>query len=472
MDLVIKNGMIVMATDTFKGDIAIRGGKIAALTQGVHLEAREEIDAEGMLVLPGVIDGHTHFSDPAGGLLTSDDFLSGSRACAAGGVTTFIDCAVQEKGQSPLEALKMRRSEAQTHAYVDYALHMAFTDFSEGTLKDIPKLIEAGVPTFKLFMGLGKAAWMADDGALITMLEQARDQGALIGIHAENHHLVERNRALLLREGKREPRWHSVSSPHYVEVEALRRALYLTEVTNSRLFVFHLTTAEGTRLVGEAKGKGMMVFAETCPQYLLLSDEKHEGPEGLHFVASPPLRKAIDNEILWRGISVGAIQVVSSDHSPFTRAQKSSAGSDFTSVPPGLPGVETLLSLLYSEGVKKGRITASQMVEIVSANPAKLFGLYPSKGSLAPGADADVVIFDPAAQKTLRAADLHMNTDFSPYEGMEVIGVPLTTLSRGEIIFKDGAFPASPGRGMFQERHYREQEWEARSFAHGGERSR
>jgi dihydropyrimidinase len=458
MDLIIKNGTIILATDTFKGDVAVKDGKIWALAKEITMEAGAIIDASGLLVLPGVIDAHTHFQLPLMGTTTADDFATGSRACAAGGVTTFIDFATQKKGETIFDAISARRAEADGKVFVDYALHAALTDFNDDSIKAIPKLVEMGLPSLKLFMIYSREGWMADDGALVTVLESARDNGAIVGIHAENPFIIDRRIEKLIKEGRTGVEWHALSRPPFVEIEAIRRALYFTEITGSRLYIFHMTTAEGTRLVGEAKGKGMMVFAETCPHYLLLTDERYEGPDGYLYPSCPPLRNKVDNEMLWRGLAVGALQVVSTDHCSFTREQKSRGKGDFTAIPRGLPGVETTLPLIYSQGVARGIINVNQMVEILSANPAKLFGLYPRKGSLAPGADADVVLFDPRKEVTIKAQDLHMNTDFSPYEGMKVTGWPVMTISRGRTICKNGTVTGKEGWGEFVTRFYQDGE--------------
>jgi len=456
MDLIIRNGNIVTATDTFPGDVAVKEGKIFSLARQIAGKGTQEIDAAGMLVLPGIIDSHTHFQLPLMNTATADDFASGSRACAAGGVTTFIDFATQRRGESLFDAVKARRAEADGKTCIDYSLHASPTDFSDETIDSIPALIEMGIPSFKLYMAYAREGMMADDGALVAMLEKARDFGGLITVHAENAVITDRRSDALLKSGRTDVTFHAPSRPHFVEAEAIRRVLFFTEITGSRLYIVHITTGEGVRLVGEAKGKGMAVFGETCPHYLLLTDDAYTGPDGPHYAGTPPLRKSIDNEMLWRGLSVGAIQVVATDHCSFRRDQKDPHRDNFTAIPRGLAGVETLLPLIYSEGVRKGRISASQLVEVLSTNPAKLFGLYPRKGAMIPGADADLVIFDGSKTKTVHAVDLHMKTDFSPYEGMEVTGWPKITISKGRVICTDGEVTAPEGQGEFIPRYYGE----------------
>lgn len=460
MDLVIKNGTVVTATDTFKADVAVKDGVVQQVAREITAEAKRVIDAKGLLVFPGFIDVHTHFQLPFMGTVSADDFANGSKSCACGGVTTYIDFAIPPKGKSLFDTVEARRAQADGHTHIDYSLHMAVTDVNDGILAEIPKVIESGIPSFKLFMTYRKEGFMVDDGALFAILELVRDSGGIVGVHAENAPILEYTIEKFLKEGKTTPPWHARSRPNFVEAEAIKRVIYFTELTGSRLYIFHMSTAEGAFLVGEAKGRGTMVFAETCPQYLLLTDDRYEGDEGLYYPTSPPLRKAADNFALWRGLSNGSVQVVATDHCSFNKEQKRMGKDVFTKIPNGLPGVETLVPLMYSEGVAKGRMSVNQMVALLSANPAKLFGLHPRKGTLTPGGDADIVLYDPAKKVTLSHETLHMNLDFSPFEGLEVTGWPKYTISRGRVIVDDGEFKGDESHGRFVPRSYKDDEWE------------
>lgn len=452
MDLVIKNGTIATESDVFKGDIGIVNGKIAAITSTGVLSGNNEIDAENLIVMPGAIDAHTHFELPIMDSSTADDFLSGSMACCAGGVTTFIDFVTQVKGHSLAHDLEERRAIADSKVYIDYSLHMGITDFTEESFQSIKDIIDIGIPSFKIFMAYAKEGWMASDGDLIRVLEETKKHGGLMGIHGENQSIIDSETDRLVKAGKLSANWHGHSRPHHSEVEALRRAIYLTELTKSKLYIFHLTTGEGARLVAEASAKGTSVYAETCPHYLVLDEKMYSKPEGWLYPSCPPLRNRFDSEVLWKALELGFLSVVATDHCSFTRAQKELHKDNFTLIPRGLPGCETLLPIIYSEGVKKGRISLTKMVNILCSSPAKIFGLFPEKGSLSIGTDADITIIDPQKSIKITSDKLHMNADFSPYEGMDISGWPIYTISRGEIIYSKGKFTAEKGRGKFLKR--------------------
>jgi dihydropyrimidinase len=461
MDIVIKNGTIATGTEFFKADLGIRDGKIWGIAPTIDKSASEVIDASGKYVIPGGVDVHTHLQLPFMGSVSADCFETGSRAAACGGTTTFIDFAIQGKGQTPFEAIEARKREADGHVYIDYSLHAAITDFSEDVLKNFSKFIEMGIPSFKLFMIYAKEGWMSDDAVMYAILEAARDHGAIVGVHAENPHIIDYNIAKFLREGKVTPPYHGLSRPPFVEAEAINRAIYLTESAKSRLYIFHMTIGEGARLIADARKRGVRVFAETCPHYLMLTDERYEGDDGVNYPTGPPLRTTGDIEALWRSLADGTLQVVATDHCTFTRKQKEMGRHDFTKIPNGLPGVETLMPILYSEGVRKGRLSLNQFIQITSTNPARLFGLHPRKGTLSEGADADVVVWDP--EKTIRISPekLHMNLDFSPYEGLEVTGWPEVTISRGKPIYRSGQFIGDKNWGGFVKRSYvPNQDWD------------
>ena len=452
MDLVVKNAKIALESGVFVGDIGVKDGKVASLSQYGTLQGKEEIDASGLIAMPGIIDAHTHFELPIMDSSTADDFESGSKACCAGGVTTFIDFVTQEKGHSLFEDLEARRKAADPKVYVDYSLHMGITDFVKPSFEAIPEIIRMGIPSFKVFMAYSKEGWMASEADLMTVLEITRDNGGVMGVHAENQSIIDKCTEQLIEEGRGTYKFHGKSRPHYAEVEALKRVLYLAEMERSPLHIFHLTTGEGARLVSEYRGKGVAVTAETCPHYLLLDETMYLGEKGWLYPSCPPLRFKSDSEVLWRGIEIGSIQTIATDHCSFTVEQKERFKDDFTKIPRGLPGCETLLPMIYTRGVRKGRISLEKMVSVLSSNPARIFGLYPQKGSLSIGSDADITIIDPNEEYTMSAEKLHMKAGYTPFEGKKTYGPVKYTISRGEIIYDNGTFTASPGRGLFVKR--------------------
>ncbi len=454
MKTLIKNGTIITSADTFTGDLLIEDQHIAGIASRISQPAELEIDASGKYVIPGGIDVHTHFQLPVKGTVSADDFLSGSMAGACGGITTFIDFAHMVKGQNPHEALDLRMEEARDSVYIDYSLHLGVSGFGDQLLEEVPSLIGRGVPSFKLYMIYAREGWMSDDGAFYWMLQSVRDNGGMVMVHAENPHLIDSLTERFIKEGKVQIPYHPQSRPGFVEAEAIRRVLYLTEITDSRIYIVHVSTGEGVQLISQAKGRGVMAFGETCPQYLLLTDEIYSRPDGYLYATAPPLRKDTDREALWKGLSMGALQVVSTDHCAFTRQQKEPGRDDFTKLPGGLPGIETLLPLTYHEGVAKGRIGLNQWVDLLSTNPARMFGLYPRKGTLAPGADADVVIFDPEKPVKISPTDLHYKVDYNPFEGINIKGWPQVTISRGRVVYRDGQFTGDPRWGQFIPRFY------------------
>lgn len=460
MNILIKNGTIVTSSDTFRGDLFIEGEKISAVATKILLPPEKEqeldqiIDAEGKYIIPGGIDVHTHFQLPVKGTVSMDDFESGSRAGACGGITTFIDFAHQVPGQSALKAIEDRLKEAEGNCFIDYGFHLGISDFKKDVLKELPLFVEMGIPSFKLYMIYAKEGWMSDDSVLWAMLTAVKETGGIILVHAENPFLIDFFTEQLVNEGKIDIPYHAISRPNFVEAEAIRRALYLTEITESRIYFVHVSTGEGVAMIAEAKGRGIMAFSETCPQYLLLTDEMYARQDGYLYTCSPPLRKEKDQLALWKGLSMGAIQVVATDTCTFSHQQREVGKNDFTKLPGGLPGIETMVPLMFSEGVLKGRISLNQWVELISANPAKLFGLYPQKGSLAPGADADVVIFDPRKEVIISADKLHYRIQYSPYEGVIMTGAPQTTILRGKIIYENGEFLGQKGYGKFVPRYY------------------
>jgi dihydropyrimidinase len=453
MEVVITNGTIVTATETYQADIGIDGGEIAALGRG--LVGQETIDAQGKYVFPGAIDVHTHFELPIMGTVSADDFRTGSIAAACGGTTAFIDFADQGKGESLHQALETRMERAKGRAAIDYCFHVAITDMTKEVMNfEMAELVEEGVTSFKLYMAY-KGTYMANDETLFVSFLKAKELRALIMVHAENgdllHYLINKH----LAEGKKEPIWHARSHPPEAEAEAVSRAIILAALARAPIYIAHLSTAQALEKIKEARDKGEPVLAETCPQYLLFDIEKYELPnfEGAKYVISPPLREKGDADFLWKGLASGDLHVVSTDHCPFNFVgQKDMGRDDFSKIPSGMPGVETRLPLIYHFGVNEGRFSINRFVELVSTNPARLFGLAPQKGTISIGADADLVIFDPQKEVRLSLENLHMNVDYSPYDQITVKGYPVLVMQRGKVIVKDGQFVGQVGAGQFLKR--------------------
>jgi dihydropyrimidinase len=454
MDLVIEDGSVVHDSGTFVGQIGIKDGKIAALrTQwsSARLQGRRTIDAEGKMVLPGAIDVHVHMDTRAGRIRTADDFASGSVAGAFGGVTTMIDFAVQAKGKSLIDAIERRRDRAEGRAAIDFGLHAAITDWSEKTRREMKAAAKRGVTSFKLFMTYEDRGWMADDGVLYECLEEAAALGALVGVHAENPRLIAAFTRRAVKSGKRGAVLHGLSRPNLTESEAVARAIHLASACLAKIYIFHMSTGEACKVVEQWTKKGYPVYAETCPQYLVLNDGCYARADGHLYATCPPVRKPADQAYLWEAIERKTIDVVATDHCSFTRAQKATWRGDFRRIPCGLPGIETMVPLLVTKGLGK-QISLRTLVDAVATNPAKIFGLYPRKGTIRVGSDADVMIIDPAREVTVSSGTLHMKSDYSPYAGMRLKGFPAVTILRGEIIQQDGRFVGRPGGGKFIKR--------------------
>lgn len=445
-DLVVRGGEVVTPSGVRRCAIGIKGEKIAALALE-PLEGEEVIDASGKLVLPGVIDAHVHLEMPVNGLRSADDFFTGTVAAACGGVTTLLDFAMQAPGKAERECISERRAQADPKVAVDYSLHANFTEQSEASLAEIPEIIASGLTSFKLLTAYRRRGLMVDTSFLYAVLREAKAHGGLVTLHAEDGYIIEYLTERLLAEGKTAWIYHYESRPNFVEAAAIASALELARGLSAPLYIVHLSTKEGLELIARAKLAGQPVFAETCPHYLEFTKEEYLGEAGPEYIMSPPLRDEADRAALWEGLARGSIDVVASEHCPFTRAQKRSART-FAEVPSGVMGVETLLPYLFSEGVGKGRISLTRLVELLCANPARLFGLE-EKGAIAVGNDADLVILDPELERPVRAAELHMKTDYNIYEGKVLRGWPVLVISRGEVIVKDGEFLGGRGRGRF-----------------------
>ncbi len=454
-DTIIKNGTVVTATDTYIADVAIANGKISAVGSNLPAEnASRIIDASNKLVLPGGIDVHTHLDMPFGGTTSADDFETGTRAAAFGGTTTLIDFAIQYKGQQLRQAFDTWMSKASGKAVCDYAFHCIVTDISGGQLSEMNDLIHEGVTSFKLFMAY-PGVFMLDDGSIFKALQNTAKNGAMVCMHAENGSAIDVIVQQALAEGKKAPKYHALTRPTTAEAEAVGRAVALAEMAGAPLYIVHLSCNEALEKVREARDRGLPVYAETCPQYLYLSLENMDAPgfEGAKYVFTPPLREKWNQEKLWSGLQRDHLQVVATDHCPFCfKEQKELGKDDFTKIPNGGPGVEHRMSLIYSGGVAGGRFSVNRFVELVSTTPAKLFGLYPRKGTIAVGSDADLVIFDPKRQHTISAATHHMRVDYSMFEGIKVTGMADVVLSRGRVVVEGDKFLGKAGQGEFLRR--------------------
>ena len=454
-DTIITNGNVVTAADTYKGDVAISDGKIAAVGHQLPREnAGKLIDARGKYVVPGGIDVHTHLDMPFGGTTSADDFETGTRAAAFGGTTTLIDFAIQYKGQSLRTAFDTWMQKASGKAVCDYAFHCIITDLPDAQLDEVNALVREGVTSFKLFMAY-PGIFMLDDASIFRALRATAKNGGLVCVHAENGGAIDVIVQQALAEGKKAPKYHALTRPTTAEAEATARAIALAEMAGAPIYIVHMSCYEALEKVREARDRGLPVYGETCPQYLYLSIENFDVPgfEGAKYVFTPPLREKWHQEKLWNGLKRDHLQVVSTDHCPFCyKEQKELGRDDFTKIPNGGPGIEHRLSLIYSGGVAQGRFSVNRFVELVSTTPAKLFGLYPRKGTIATGSDADLVIFDPNRQHTISAATHHMRVDYSMFEGIRVTGIPDVVLSRGRVIVQGDEFLGRPGAGEFLRR--------------------
>ena len=451
---LIRNGTVLTNAGRKAADVFVERGVIARIGPRLPLQADRVIDASGLLVMPGGIDAHTHLDMPAGDITSTDDFETGTVAAAVGGTTTVIDFATPEPGESLLAALGSWKAKAAGKAVVDYGFHMVLRDFSERTAVETDLLAgREGVTSFKMFMAY-PGRLMADDGAIAGAMRHTRERGGLVMIHAEDGGAIEALIAEALQRGETAPRFHALTRPPRAEAEATARAVALAALAGAPVFIVHLSCADALEAVRRGRERGVAVVAETCPQCLCLSDAEYErgGFDAAKFVMSPPLRPAPHQDALWRGLAAGDLQTVGTDHCPFglnDPPHKQRGRGDFSKIPNGAPGIETRLMLLWDAGVRAGRITPERFVEITASAPAKVFGLWPRKGTIAEGTDADIVLWNPGKTVVLSASTQHMRVDYSLYEGRTVTGAPETVLSGGEIIVDRGAFVGRAGRGRF-----------------------
>lgn len=455
MRTLIKNGRVITAVDDYFGDILIEGERINLIGESLEIEADKVIDAEGLLVIPGGIDAHTHMDMPFGGTTSADDFESGTRAAAHGGTTTIIDFAIQNKGQSLYEALDTWHGKAAGKAAIDYGFHMIATDLPRERIGEMKKLINhEGVTSFKLFMAY-PGVLLVDDATIFRAMTTAGEEGALICMHAENGVVINEIVQYALERGCTAPKFHALTRPTKAEAEGVNRAIALAEMAGSPVYIVHLSCYDALKKIKEARDEGIPAFAETCPQYLFLDYTHYESKdfEGAKYVMTPPLREKWNQEELWTGLRMNDLQTVSTDHCPFCfNDQKQLGKDDFSKIPNGGPGVENRMSLIFNGGVVEGRINLNRFVEITSTAAAKIFGLFPRKGTIAVGSDADIVLFDPNKKMTISAKTHHMKVDYSCYEGKEVQGTAEYVFSRGKLIIEKGKYLGKAGDGSFLRR--------------------
>lgn len=450
-DLVVRGGSVATAKDSFKADIGIIDGKISAL--GDDLDGVEVLDATGKLIMPGGIESHCHIAQESStGMMTADDYRTGSISAAFGGNTTIIPFAAQMKGQPIADVVRVYDERAAI-SVLDYGYHLIVTDTSVPDFrKDMLAAFARGITSFKVFLTYDIR--LSDD-QFLDVLEVGREAGALTMVHAENNAMIDRLRAGFGSEGKLTPSYHALSRPPEAEAEAISRAIRLANFAGAPLFIVHVSSAQGMAEVARARAEGQPVHAETCPQYLFLTAEDLDSPEGGKFICSPPLRDLATQDALWRGLRNGTLEMSSSDHAPYRydeTGKLANGTGDFRKIANGMPGIEARLPSMFSEGVVKGRISVNQFVQLTSANAARIFGLEGRKGTIAPGADADLAIWDPKVEWVLRHAEMHDAMDYTPYEGMVLTGRPETVLQRGKLVVHEGALCAEPGSGQFLHR--------------------
>jgi dihydropyrimidinase len=457
MTTVIKGGTIVTAGDTFQADVLIDSEQIVAI--GRDLVGETSIDATGKLVIPGGIDVHTHLDMPFGGTNSSDTFFTGHKAAAFGGTTMHIDFAIQPKGATLRETLDIWHGKANGRAAIDYGFHVAITDLPDSVMAEIPSCLDQGVSSLKLFMAY-KGALQVDDTTLFRTMQVAAKHGLLIMVHAENGDAIDILIKEAIADGNLSPKYHALTRPPELEAEATERAIRLAEVAGAPLYVVHLTNNGALSALRGARARGHFnIMAETCVQYFFFTkdDLARDGFEGAKWVCSPPFREVSDQVALWGGIADGSLSVVSTDHCPFwyeggkdgRNPGKELGHASFAAIPNGCPGIEDRMMIMYTHGVQTGRISLNRWIELCCTNPAKLFGCYPQKGAITPGADADIVIWDPNKQVTISAATQHQNTDYNLYEGWNVTGAPSVVLSRGRVLVQDGEWKGEQGAGKF-----------------------
>jgi len=453
MKTLIKNGRIVTAVDDYNADIFIDGETVTTIGKTLDMGADVVIEAAGRLVIPGGIDPHTHMELPFGGTSSSDDFFTGTRAAAFGGTTTIIDFAVQTKGESMTSGVDTWHKKAEGKTCIDYGFHLITTEFEDGDEKEMYSLMDEGVTSFKLFMAY-PGVFLADDATIFRAMSAAGARGGLICMHAENGIVINEIIKRFLADGRTAPKYHALTRPTIAEAEGVHRAIAIAEMAESPVYIVHLSCTDALNQVRQARDRGVPAFAETCPQYLFHSIEDYgDGWDGAKFVMTPPLREKHNHAELWKGLKMDDLQVISTDHCPFCmKEQKELGKDDFSKIPNGAPGVENRMNLIYNGGVVENRISLNRFVELTSTAAAKMFGLFPKKGTIAVGSDADIVIFDPEKEHTFGVDAEHMNVDYSSYEGWKMKGKVETVLSRGRVVIENGEHEGKAGDGQFVKR--------------------
>ncbi len=456
MKTLIKNGRIVTAVDDYRADVLIEDEVVSLIGADLEkygVQADRVIDAVGKLVIPGGIDPHTHMELPFGGTEASDDFFTGTRAAAFGGTTTIIDFAVQYKGQTLTEAVDNWHRKAEGRTAIDYGFHLITTELEDERVPELHKLMDEGITSFKMFMAY-PGVFLVDDATIFRAMSAAGERGGLICMHAENGVVINEIIKRALAQGRTAPKYHALTRPTIAEAEGVHRAIRIAEMAEAPVYIVHLSCADALHQVREARDRGLPAFAETCPQYLFLSiDDYGDGWDGAKYVMTPPLRDKANQAELWKGLRTDDLQIISTDHCPFCmKEQKELGRDDFSKIPNGAPGVEHRVPLIYNGGVIENRVSLNRFVELTSTAAAKMFGLFPKKGTIAVGSDADIVIFDPEKEQTISAQTHHMNVDYSAYEGKTIKGVVETVLSRGRIVIENGEYKGKAGDGKFLKR--------------------
>lgn len=456
MSLLIKNGTIITASDTYNGDIYIEDGIIKEIGTNIDRTSDEIIDAKGKYVIPGGVDVHTHLNLDVGIAIANDDFYTGTVAAACGGTTTIIDhMGFGPKGCNLKHQVNVYHGYADGNAVIDYSFHGVIQHINDDILEEMESIVkEEGIPSFKVYLTYD---YMLEDENVLKVLKRLKELGGITTVHCENHGSIKVLREYFVKNGFKTPKYHPLSRPAEAEGEAVNRMINLASIAdNAPLYIVHLSSKIGLSYIKMANEREENIYAETCPQYLVLDDSKYEedNNEGLKYIMSPPLRKKEDIEALWKGINDGYIKTIATDHCPFSfKTDKQLGKDDFTKCPNGAPGIEERIPLIFSEGVMKNRISINKFVEVCSTNPAKIFGIYPKKGVIQVGSDGDIVIIDPTIEKTLKVKDLHSNVDYSAYEGIKLKGYPIITISRGKIIVKNNIFIGEKGYGNFLKRN-------------------